>query len=186
MKRFFDYLKPFLPRMSLGLSIKFLGTIMDLLIPWILAHIIDDVVPTREIKHIIYWSGAMVICAGIAIIANITANRMATRVAAETTRQIRHDLFSKIVYLSCGQIDKFTIPSLVSRLTSDTYHVHHMVGMMQRLGVRAPILLLGGIIVTVTIDPMLALVLIGVQPFIFATVYIVSKKGIPLYKSLQK
>ncbi|OJV64452.1 MAG: ABC transporter [Clostridiales bacterium 38-18] len=186
MKRFFDYLKPFLPRMSLGLTIKFIGTIMDLLIPWILAHIIDDIVPTREIHPIILWSGAMVLCAAIAIIANITANRMATRVAAETTRRIRHDLFSKIVYLSCGQIDKFTIPSLVSRLTSDTYHVHHMVGMMQRLGVRAPILLLGGIIVTITIDPVLALVLIGVQPFIFATVYIVSKKGIPLYKSLQK
>ena len=186
MKRLILYLKPYLPKMSLGLSIKFIGTIMDLLIPWILAHMIDAVVPTKRIQDIVLWGGAMILCAIVAVIANIVANRMASRVAAETTRRIRHDLFSKITYLSCGQIDTFTIPSLVSRLTSDTYHVHHMVGMMQRLGVRAPILLLGGILVTVSLDPALSLVLIAVQPLIFLTVYLVSKRGIPLYNKLQQ
>jgi len=185
MKRLILYLKPYLPKMTLGLIIKFVGTIMDLLIPWILAYMIDTVVPTKIIQNIVLWGGVMILCAVVAVIANIVANRMASRVAAETTRHIRHDLFSKITYLSCGQIDTFTIPSLVSRLTSDTYHVHHMVGMMQRLGVRAPILLLGGIIVTVSLDPALSLVLIGVQPLIFLTVYLVSKRGIPLYSKLQ-
>ncbi len=186
MKRLFLYLKPYLPKMTLGLFIKFVGTIMDLLIPWILAYMIDTVVPTKQIQDIVLWGGAMILCASVAVVANIVANRMASRVAAETTRRIRHDLFSKITYLSCGQIDTFTIPSLVSRLTSDSYHVHHMVGMMQRLGVRAPILLLGGIIVTVSLDPALSLVLIAVQPFIFLTVYLVSKRGIPLYNKLQQ
>ena len=185
MKRLIEYLKPSLSRMSVGLIIKFLGTIMDLLIPWILAHIIDDVAPQKNTQLIFIWGGAMILCAAFAVLANITANRMASKVAARTTRQIRHDLFSKITYLSCNQIDTYTIPSLISRLTSDTYHVHHMVGMMQRLGVRAPILLLGGIMVTLALDPALAMVLIGIQPFIFITVYIVSKKGIPLYNNLQ-
>lgn len=186
MKRLILYLKPYLPKMTIGLFIKFIGTIMDLLIPWILAYMIDAVVPTKRIQDIVLWGGAMILCATVAVIANIVANRMASRVAAETTRRIRHDLFSKITYLSCGQIDTFTIPSLVSRLTSDTYHVHHMVGMMQRLGVRAPILLLGGILVTVSLDPALSLVLIAVQPLIFLTVYLVSKRGIPLYNKLQQ
>ena len=186
MKRLILYLKPYLPKMTIGLFIKFIGTIMDLLIPWILAYMIDAVVPTKRIQDIVLWGGAMILCATVAVIANIVANRMASRVAAETTRRIRHDLFSKITYLSCGQIDTFTIPSLVSRLTSDTYHVHHMVGMMQRLGVRAPILLLGGILVTVSLDPALSLVLIAVQPLIFLTVYLVSKRGIPLYNMLQQ
>lgn len=186
MKRIISYLKPYLPKMTIGLLIKFTGTIMDLLIPWILAHMIDKVVPQKDIKLIIYWGLAMVFCAALAIVANITANRMATRVAAETTRKVRHDLFEKITYLSCGQIDNYTVPSLVSRLTSDTYHVHRMIGMMQRLGVRAPILLLGGIIVTISIDPVLSLVLLGIQPFIFLTVFYVSKKGIPLYNKLQQ
>ncbi len=186
MKRLILYLKPYIPKMTIGLFIKFIGTIMDLLIPWILAHMIDAVVPTKRIQDIVLWGGAMILCATVAVIANIVANRMASRVAAETTRRIRHDLFSKITYLSCGQIDTFTIPSLVSRLTSDTYHVHHMVGMMQRLGVRAPILLLGGILVTISLDPALSLVLIAVQPLIFLTVYLVSKRGIPLYNKLQQ
>lgn len=186
MKRLFVYLKPYLPMMSIGLVIKFLGTMMDLLIPWILAHIIDEVVPKGSISSVFMWGGAMIGCAALALFANIVANRMATRVAAETTRSIRHDLFSKMMVLSCGQIDHFTIPSLVSRLTSDSYHVHHMVGMMQRLGVRAPILLLGGIIVTLMLEPALAMVLILVQPLIFITVYVVSKKGIPLYNKLQQ
>ena len=186
MKRLFVYLKPYLPMMSIGLVIKFLGTMMDLLIPWILAHIIDEVAPKGSISSVFMWGGAMIGCAALALFANIVANRMATRVAAETTRSIRHDLFSKMMMLSCGQIDHFTIPSLVSRLTSDSYHVHHMVGMMQRLGVRAPILLLGGIIVTLMLEPALAMVLILVQPLIFITVYVVSKKGIPLYNKLQQ
>ena len=185
MNRLIQYLKPYLPKMALGLTIKFTGTIMDLFIPWILAFMIDTIVPKRSVAQILMWGGLMLVCAAVALVANIMANRMATRVAAETTRRIRHDLFSKITFLSCGQIDDYTIPSLVSRLTSDTYHVHHMVGMMQRLGVRAPILLLGGIIMTVSLDPALALVLLSIQPLIFITVYLVSKKGIPLYGKLQ-
>ena len=185
MKRLMHYLSPFIPKMVLGLSIKFTGTIMDLFIPWILAYMIDTIVPMKDIKRILFWGVMMMVCAAVALLANIVANRMATRVAAETTRSVRHDLFSKIAYLSCGQMDAFTTPSLISRLTSDTYHVHHMVGMMQRLGVRAPILLLGGILMTVSLDPILALVLLSIQPFIFFTVYIVSKRGIPLYDKLQ-
>ena len=185
MKRLLNYLSPFLPKMTLGLLIKFIGTIMDLFIPWILAHMIDKVVPMKDVALIFRWGLMMLGCASVALVANIVANRMASRVAAETTRQIRHDLFSKISFLSCGQIDDYTIPSLVSRLTSDTYHVHHMVGMMQRLGVRAPILLLGGILMTMSLDQTLALVLFSIQPFIFITVYLVSKKGIPLYGKLQ-
>nr|MBQ4318745.1 ABC transporter ATP-binding protein [Clostridia bacterium] len=82
--------------------------------------------------------------------------------------------------------DKFTIPSLISRLTSDTYNTHHMIGMMQRLGIRAPILLIGGIVVTLTLEPVLALVLIATLPPLAIVVYVVSKKAIPLYTKVQE
>lgn len=186
MRKVFQYLKPHVPRMSVGLLIKFVGTIMDLLLPWILAYMIDDVVPLRSVPLILWWGGAMLVCSVLAIVTNIIANRMASRVARDTTEALRHDLFSKISYLSCAQIDEFTIPSLESRLTSDTYNIHQMVGMMQRLGVRAPILLLGGVMVTFTLEPVLTLVLVCVLPFIGYLVYRVSKKGIPLYTQLQR
>ena len=186
MKKFFEYLKPQIPKMSLGLVIKFIGTIMDLLIPWILAYIIDDVVPTKSINGIIFWGFMMILSAVLAVVANITANRMASKVAMNTTQRIRHDLFSKILYLSCKQIDEFTIPSLEARLTTDTYNLHQMTGSMQRLGVRAPILLIGGIIVTLTLEPVLAFTLISVLPIIAFTVFYISKKGIPLFAEQQK
>ena len=186
MRTIFRYLKPYVPRMSLGLTIKFIGTIMDLLLPWILSYMIDDVVPQERISLILLWGGVMLICAAAAVITNIIANRMASWVAQHTTEAIRHDLFTRISYLSCKQIDDFTIPSLESRLTTDTYNIHQMIGMMQRLGVRAPILLLGGIFVTLTLEPVLSLVLLVVLPLIGLLVFAVSRKGIPLYGKLQE
>lgn len=186
MRKVFEYLKPYLPRMSVGLLIKFTGTIMDLALPWILSYMIDDIVPLKDVGLIFIWGTAMIVCAVIALVTNIAANRMASWVAQHTTQTLRHDLFSKISYLSCKQIGDFSIPSLESRLTTDTYNIHQMIGMMQRLGVRAPILLLGGILVTLTLDPLLSLVLICTLPLIAAVMVYVSKKGIPLYIHLQR
>ena len=90
---------------------------MDLLIPSILAKIIDEIVPLGEIKLIFLWGGVMVLCAIGSITVNVTANRMAEVSAGKMTLQIRHDLFEKISYLSAPQIDDFTIPSVISRLT---------------------------------------------------------------------
>ncbi len=186
MTKITDYVKPYYLRMTGGLGVKFFATIMDLLIPWILAHLIDNVVPRNSVPLIAIWGAMMILCAGLSLVFNIMANRMAARVSADTTRKIRHDLFEKIIYLSCKNIDEFTLPSVVSRLTSDTYNIHQMLGMIQRMGVRAPILLIGGIIVTLSLDFYLALVLIIMLPFITIIVYLISRKGIPLYKALQK
>ncbi len=186
MKMILKYLRPFRGRMCLGLAIKIIGTVMDLILPYILAHIIDDVVPTKQLKPVLFWGALMVLCALVGVTGNIVANRMAARVARNTSEQLRHDLFSRIMHLSCRQIDRLTIPSLESRLTSDTYNVHHMIGMIQRMGVRAPILLIGGIAVSATLEPMLTLVLVAVLPFITIIVLGISRRGIPLYTKLQQ
>lgn len=186
MKFIMKYLRPHYPMMLIGLIIKIIGTVVDLLIPYILEHIIDNVVPTGEIKTVVLFGLLMLVCALIGLAGNIVANRMACAVARDTTREIRSDLFRKISYLSSKQIDEITIPTLETRLTSDTYNVHHTIGMVQRLGVRAPILLIGGIVITFTMEPMLCLVLLAVLPFITAAVVFVSKKGIPLFKKVQE
>lgn len=185
MKLFIEYLRPNFRRMGLGMFIKFIGAIMDLLLPWILAYIIDSVIPTKKIPLVIWWGVAMLACSVVAIVTNVVANRMAARVARDTTEKVRHDLFAKISLLSTTQFEEVGLPSLVSRLTTDTYNIHQSIGISQRIGIRAPILLLGGIFITFTLDPILTWVLIGVLPFTVATVYFVSKKGIPLFTKLQ-
>ena len=186
MKLFTFYLKPFLPRMSLGFLIKVLGTVVELAIPWILSYIIDDLIPLGEMPPVVIWGGLMIVCSLLAWGGNVVANRMASAVARDVTRQVRHDLFAKISYLSEGRVDEFTIPSLISRVTSDTYVLHQTVGMMQRLGVRAPIMLVGGVIVTLTLDPVLTLIMLAALPLVGVITFFVSRKGSRLFRIVQK
>ena len=186
MKKIFPYIKPHIFAMILGLTVKFIGTIMDLFLPYILAHIIDVVVPSGNINMVYFWGVIMLVVSVIALLGNIIANRMAAKVAKNVTKAIRHDLFTKISYLSSSEIDSFTIPSLEARLTSDTYHLHHMIGMMQRMGIRAPILLIGGLIIAFTLEPALALILLCLLPFMGVAVFSISRRGVPLYTALQE
>lgn len=114
MKKIIHYLRPYIPLMCLGLTIKFIGTIMDLALPWILSYIIDDVVPRGSKTGIFLWGGAMILCAAVSIVGNISANRIAAKVSRNTTERIRHDLFARTMRLSCSQSDRFTLPSLIS------------------------------------------------------------------------
>lgn len=186
MKPIFGYLKPHLPKMGVGIGFKFVGTVMELMIPWILSYILDYVVPQKNTRLVLFWGLLMMISAVAALVGNILANRISAAVARETTRTLRHDLFEKISYLSARQIDYFSIPSLESRLTTDTYNINQVIGMMQRLGIRAPILLIGGIVITMTLEPVLTLTMITVLPFITLVVWLVSRKGIPMYRDLQR
>ena len=180
------YIRPYFPQMGAGFVIKFIGTVMDLFIPYILAHIIDVVIPTGEKSMIFLWGAGMIFCSLLAVAFNMIANRRASRVAADVTRKLRHDLFEKIMYLSSHQIDGFTKPSLISRMTSDTYDLQQTVARLQRMGVRAPILLVGGIFVTFTLDFGMALVLVAVLPLILFLSVTVSRKGIPIYARQQE
>lgn len=186
IKLLIEYLRPFFKRMAVGCTIKFIGTLSDLALPMMLAFLIDDIVPIGS-KGLIWGAGGvMVFCAIVAIWGNITANRYASRVARDMTEKLRNDLFARISYLSAKQIDTFTIPSLESRLTSDTYNIHQMIGMIQRMGIRAPLMLVGGLVITFFLEPVLTLVLVAVLPFVGITVYVISKKGIPLYTEQQE
>lgn len=185
-KIFLYYLKPFYLRMAGGFVIKFTGTLMDLFLPWALAYMIDTVIPANGRREILLWGVFMLVCSVLAVTFNILANRMAARVAGDAIYVIRNDLFEKVMFLPDMQADGLTRPSLISRLTSDTYHVHQMLGRIQRLGVRAPILLTGGIVMTLLLDPVLAGILLGTLPLLTIVVIAVSKRSIPLYGRLQE
>lgn len=185
MRGLLKYIRPYGFYMFVTLCLKFAAALMDLLIPSLLAKIIDDIVPLRDIQMIFVWGGVMLLCAVVSITTNVTANRMAEISAGGMTRAVRHDLFSRITYLNAGQLDDFTIPSVVSRLTSDTYNVNRMLSRMQRIGVRGPILLIGGIVITMTMDPKLTLVLVASLPVILLIVVLITGKSVKIYERQQ-
>ena len=172
--------------MSVGFCIKTAGTLAELMLPYILSYILAEVVLLQNIWSIISWGLLMVVFAGLALLGNIIANRMAAKVSRNFAEKLRKDLFIKTLRLSAAQTDEFTIPSLESRITTDTYNVHNFVNMMQRMGVRAPILLIGGIGITMFMDMYLSLAMIAMLPLIFVIVYFISRKGVPLYTKAQK
>ena len=186
MKWVISYLKPLRIRMAIGFIIKVTGTVAELFIPFLLTHILENVIIKENIKIIVLYGALMAMCALIAGLGNIIANRMAAKVTMIFASQMRRDLFSKTLYLSTRATDKFTIPSLEARITTDTYNVQNFVGMMQRMGVRAPFLLIGGIGITLVMDKILALVMIATLPIIFVVVYGISRKGVPLYEEVQR
>lgn len=185
MKHILSYLRPYYKAMAIGLIIKILGTFADLGLPRVLAYMLDYVVPEGDVGQVFLWGGVMIVLAVLARQLNIKANRRASRVAADTTQRLRHDLYEKINTLSGAQMDKFTVPSLISRMTTDTYNIHQMIGMMQRLGVRAPIILIGGICITATMEPVLTLVLVAVIPFLVIVVFGITRKTVPMFKKVQ-
>ena len=170
----------------LTMVIKFIGTFLELLIPYVLEYIIDVVAPTKSLKMVLVWGGVMIVLAILCRLFNKTANQRAVTSASKNIYRLRQDLFEKTIYLSSDVIDKITLPSLISRLTSDSYTILSFMQSSQTLGVRAPILLLGGFIVTFSMDRGMAMILAVMAPLIIAIVVFISRKGIPLYTTVQK
>lgn len=186
MKFYDTYLKPQTKSMVIGLICKALGAILELVLPFLTSNIIDEVIPTGDVQRIILNCLLMVICAIGAWRLNIFANRNASLVARNATEHIRHDLFEHILALSSHKTDEFTIPSLESRMTTDTYNVHRMISMVQRIGIRGPIIMIGGLFFTFSMEPVLSLVILATFPFIGFLVYFRATKGLPLFKHIQK
>ncbi len=186
MKWVFSYLKPLTSRLTAGIAVKITGTVAELFIPFLLSYILENIIETNKPEKIIIYGLLMTICAVIACLGNIIANRMAAKTTMLFAAEMRKRLFAKTLYLSARSTDRFTVPSLESRITTDTYNVQNFIGMMQRMGIRAPILLLGGSIITIMMDKKLALVMIATLPLIFAVVYGISRLGVPLYTKVQQ
>lgn len=186
MKWVLGYLKPLRSRITVGILVKTLGTVAELIIPFLLSYILENVITDNNVNTILLFGGIMALCAFAACVGNIVANRMAAKTTMIFSTHMRRDLFSKTLGLSARTTDKFTIPSLEARITSDTYNVQNFIGMIQRMGIRAPILLLGGTAITMFMDRRLALVMIATLPLIFIAVYGISRLGVPLYSNVQQ
>lgn len=186
MKRTLSYLKPYSGGLALGMTVKIVGSAAELVLPYILSYIIDELTPLKDSGRIYLMGGVMLFFALVALGGNIWANRLSAKVAGNMTHDIRYDLFKKTSYLKCRQVDEVTVSSLISRLTSDTYYVNQMVARTMRMGVRAPILLLGGLVFCFLLNVRLALVLLAVVPVVAVPMWLITRKSIPMYSAVQR
>ena len=179
------YLLPCRLRIAGVVVLKFTAAVLELLLPLLLAHIIDVSVPAGDLPSIWGAGALMTLCAGAVALGNMTANRRAAKISTEVTQRLRGDLFAKISGLSCAQADRYASASLVSRLTNDTYHVHQLFDKLQRGGTRAPLMVLGGLVLTFLLEPWLALVQLVASGLTVGVVWAVTARGVPHYTRAQ-
>lgn len=186
MKFIWSYLKDFKKRLVVSVGLKTLAAFTELLIPYVLEHLVDNIAPTKDLGMVIFWGCVMLLLAVAVRVMNVEANRRAVKISSECAFSIRKDLFRSSLDLSGGQVDEFGLPSLTSRMTSDSYNVQNFLRSVQLMGVRAPIMLIGGIIITLTMDVGLAMILVILAPVMIACVVCISAKGMPLYSVVQQ
>ncbi|WP_292208885.1 ABC transporter ATP-binding protein [Butyrivibrio sp.] len=170
----------------LAIFIKLIGTMSELTLPYILEYMIDYVVPSGNLTLVIMWGLLMFAAAVLCRQFNVLANKKAIFNAHKVSYDVRGDLFKKTANLSGDKFDEFTLPSLISRMTSDSYNVQSAVQQIQSLCVRAPMMLFGGVVMTLFMDWHLAMILIIMLPFLIGIVLVVSSKGIPMYTIVQQ
>ncbi len=159
---------------------------MEVVLPAILAHIINVVVPTRNQSSIMLWGFAMVVFSFGAWVLNFSANRMASGTASRAIRSIRQDMFARAMRLSARQMDKLTVSSLESRLTTDTYALHRFLGATLRMGIRSMMLFIGGVFFCFWLSWRLALILVVLVVPLFFAVRFVFRRAIPLFHTVQR
>jgi ATP-binding cassette subfamily B multidrug efflux pump len=186
MKKIFRYLKPYQAVLSFGIFIKAVAGILDLMLPFILAIIIDRIIPTKSVPLVLLFGFFMLIAALLSITFNVWANRISAKVSTDAILDLRKDGYRQIMNLSSKRVDEVGLPSLVSRMTTDTYHVYRFFNVMQRMGIRAPILLIGAIILMVIIDFQLSIIMLLLLPVLFFVVGFITVKGVPYFDQLQR
>ncbi|MBR4342270.1 MAG: ABC transporter ATP-binding protein [Lachnospiraceae bacterium] len=186
MKLIFSYVNKHKKLVLLAILIKFAGSVSELSLPYILEYIIDEVVPSGEIAKVLIWGSLMFITAILFRTLNIIANKRAVENAHNISYEMRQRLFEKTMYLDGNQFDETGLPSLISRMTSDSYNVQSFTQQLQSLCVRAPMLLIGGLIMTMLMDFKLSLILILLLPIVILIIYFITSRGIPMFTKVQQ
>ncbi|MBQ9610496.1 MAG: ABC transporter ATP-binding protein [Lachnospiraceae bacterium] len=185
MKRLLSYFKNYKLKSVLAPLFKMLEASFELLVPLVMAAIIDNGINNND-KLYIYKMGLVLIALGIiGLVCSVTAQYFSAKVAMSIGRELRYDLFRHIETLSYTEIDEIGSSTLVTRMTSDVSQVQTGINMFLRLFMRSPFIVFGATIMAFTVDVHAALVFLVTLPILFVIVFGIIFVSIPLYKKVQ-
>lgn len=186
MIRLLKYLKDYKKECIIGPLFKLTEAIFELIVPLVVASIIDVGIKNKDTGYILGMGGIMVLLGFTGLVCALTAQYFAAKASMGFGAKVRSDLFNHVNSLSFSQIDKIGAPTLITRLTSDVNLAQTGVNMVLRQFLRAPFIAIGAIIMAFTIDAKLALIFVAAAPAICLILYVVMAKTIPMYKNIQK
>lgn len=181
------YLGGFKKELIVGPAAKLTEAIFELIVPLIMADIIDVGINGGAGKPYIYrMGGIMILMGALGLCCALVCQYLASRASQGVGTVVRNDLFRHIGSLSHAELDRFGTPSLITRVTNDVNQVQSAVAMLIRLVVRAPFLVIGAAVMAMTIDLKLSLVFLAVMPLVAAVLYFIMFRSVPLYRVIQK
>lgn len=180
------FLKDYKKECIIGPLCKLFEAILELLVPIVMASIIDDGVRTGNTSYVFKMGGLMVLLAVVGFGSALVCQYLASRASQGVGTKIRRELFAHINSLSHTELDKLGTPSLITRITNDTNQVQQSVAMGIRLLTRAPFIVIGAIVMSMTINLKMSIIFIIATVLIGITLYIVMSKSIPIFSLIQK
>lgn len=186
MKYLSRYFKGYLKETVLGPLFKLFEASFELLVPIIIARIVDTIIPSNNKVNLVLMIGLLFLFAVVGVIVAITAQYFSSKAAVGYTRQLTKDLFEKIMGLSKEDRDKLTTSSLVTRLTSDTYQIQTGINQFLRLFLRAPIIVFGAIIMAFNISSKMTIDFLVMVAILFVIVFTMSHLLNPIYASIRR
>lgn len=185
MKKLLVYLKDYKKESVLGPLFKLLEATFELIVPLVMAAIIDTGVATGDKSYIMKMCMVLVLLAVIGLTCSITAQYFAAKAAVGFATKLRHALFAHIESLSFTEMDTVGTATLITRMTSDVNQVQNGVNLVLRLFLRSPFIVFGAMVMAFTIDVKAALVFVVTIPLLSIIVFGIMLISIPLYKKVQ-
>ena len=186
MFKLIPYLKDFKKECFLGPLFKLLEAILELIVPLVMAKIIDIGVKSYDTSYIIKMGILIIILGIVGLGSALVCQYFAAKASQGFGTKLRNELFHHINSLSHSEIDNIGTPSLITRIINDVNQLQVAVAMAIRLGVRAPFIILGSAIMAMFINLKLSLIFFLSIPLIVLTLYLVMGKAVPLYRVIQK
>ena len=186
MKQLLSYFKPYLKESFLAPLFKLLEAVFELLVPMVIAGIVDQSIPQKDQGHLWMQMGLLFVFAVIGVLVALVAQFYSAKAAVGFTKELTNDLYRHILSLPKDSRDRLTTSSLVTRLTSDTYQIQTGINQFLRLFLRAPIIVFGAIFMAYRLSPELTfwfLVMVAILSFV---IVVLSRLVNPLYSILRK
>ncbi|URM32292.1 ABC transporter ATP-binding protein/permease [Cytobacillus firmus] len=186
MAKVLAFLKPYRIAVAIALSLMLTELAVELIQPLLMAKIIDEGILQNDLQEILKWGGIMLAASFVAFAAGVINSFYAAHVSQSFGFDVRKSLYDKVQSFSFANFNLFPTSSLITRMTNDITQLQNTVFMSLRIMMRAPLLIIGGLIMAFVVDVKLALILSAVAPFLFLFLFWVMGKGGALFKAVQE
>lgn len=180
------FLKPYKKEAIIGPLCKLFEAVLELLVPLVMASIIDDGVAKGDGDYVLKMGGLLFLLAAVGLCSALVCQYLASRASQGTGTQIRKALYAHINSLSHAELDRLGTPSLITRMTNDINQVQQTVAMGIRLLTRAPFIVIGSLVMAMTINLELSLIFFVAAVLIGLTLWLVMSRSTPIYSAIQK